>query len=327
MDKDGIDALKAEIPAIKATLTSKVNAADYFDAEWVQVQALLQEIGDELDACSSRKMVENLLIEFDQKVLLIRTKAVYSLIDEYKGFLSEFASNANRENYSAENYQKISEICDVTKATLDTALTIEEAENIYYEAYLELVSLPNMAVENYKEAQISQLKTLYAEANYESDTWQKVKGYLDTYESSIRACTDMENIDTCVTLAKKQLDEFMTIAEIAALTNRKNSAIVELNSYCDQKYYTAENWNIILGIIQSASDEINAYGTISQIDEKVATVKVALDAIEKVKDTSSSNDKNRGCSSALDIGGIGVIVALLGMAITILIVKNKKQRF
>ena len=137
----------------------------------------------------------------------------------------------------------------------------------------------------------------------------------------------MASIDTCVTLAKKQLDEFMTIAEIATLTNRKNSAIVELNSYCDQKSYTAENWNIILGIIQSASDEIKAYGTISQIDEKVSTVKASLDAIEKVKDTSSSNDKNRGCSSALDIGGIGVIVALLGMAITILIVKNKKQRF
>ena len=324
LNKEGMDTLKAEIPNIKATLQDKVKETDYYEVEWANVQVLIQEIFEELDSCTSVEMVDNCLVKFEEQILLIRTKAVYARINEHKASLTEFANNAKVENYTSEDYQKIGEICEIAKASLDEAITLEEVDNIYYEAYLALVSLPNIEVENYKEAQVTQLRSFYSETNYDSETWLEIQSVLDAYEAAIYACTDLENIDTCVTLAKKQLDEFITLAELEELTNKKNAAILELNAYCEQKNYDEENWKAILAIIQSATSEINNCETVSEIDEKLAVAKSSLDAVEKVENTPSNESGCAGCSGSLLGNSFSVIVTLLGMAIMFSIRKRKQ---
>ena len=326
LKKGDMDALREKIAGTKNELENSVSQADYFDAEWVEVQALLSSTKSKLDLCNNESQITLCVDEFKDLLHLIRSKAVYALIDERTEDLLQFASSANVEHYSNEDYQKIGEICESAKNDLALALTVDDVDRVYFEAHLELVSLYNTAVANYKTTKVSLLNASYLEKDYDSETWLIVQSKLETYALAIENCTDLEDIDTCMELAKLDLDDVITLAELEALKSKKEAAIAEISSVCDKKDYTEENWNTILGIIQSASDEINECGTIAQIDEKVVAVKASLDAIEKVKGASSSDDKKSGCSSALGIGGIGLGVTLLVVVSFFIIRKKKRQK-
>ena len=235
--------------------------------------ALAAVYGAELDKPCVNKSVAELLAEAKEEAkttiasYLQNVEATYSETNR-----AEIAGIINAGGASIDACATIDEVApavDAIKAQLDNVMTLEE------EAALEAIKTAAKAeIAGY----LTNVETLYSPENQ-----ALIATIIANSASSIDQCGSEVEIKAVLDAIKQQLDEILTMDEEGdqELLAKRAEAIAAINAYLTdvEANYSAEKQAEIAQILSEGKSAINRAETMEAVDEEVATIKMALDAV------------------------------------------------
>lgn len=257
----------------------------------------LENNGTVTGAVVADEIVNNGTLEEENVNAALKTAAKKALNDSFATY--------SQDDYTSDNWAKLTKAKDDGLAAIDSALTeaaIQSAKNAALDAMAAVETIAEATAEA-KAAATAALKTAfegYTETDYDAQTWATLKAAYDNGLAAIEAATDVSAVNTAKQTA---LDAMAACVpkDVEALTQAKAEAKAAIetafNAY-DEDNYTSANWTELTIAYNRGLTEVEAATSVSAVDTAKQT---AITAMAAVKDNATLlADAKAAALAALD---------------------------
>lgn len=208
-----------------------------------------------------------------------------------KKALNDSFATYSQDDYTSDNWAKLTKAKDDGLAAIDSALTeaaIQSAKNAALDAMAAVETIAEATAEA-KAAATAALKTAfegYTETDYDAQTWATLKAAYDNGLAAIEVATDVSAVNTAKQTA---LDAMAACVpkDVEALTQAKAEAKAAIetafNAY-DEDNYTSANWTELTIAYNRGLNEVEAATSVSAVNTAKQT---AITAMAAVKDNAT----------------------------------------
>lgn len=201
----------------------------------------------------------------------------------------------SQDDYTSDNWAKLTKAKDDGLAAIDSALTeaaIQSAKNTALDAMAAVETIAEATARELAEAKTAATEALktafegYTETDYDAQTWATLKAAYDNGLAAIEAATDVSAVNTAKQTA---LDAMAACVpkDVEALTQAKAEAKAAIetafNAY-DEDNYTSANWTELTIAYNRGLTEVEAATSVSAVDTAKQT---AITAMAAVKDNAT----------------------------------------
>lgn len=243
----------------------------------------LENNGTVTGAVVADEIVNNGTLEEENVNAALKTAAKKALNDSFATY--------SQDDYTSENWAKLTKAKDDGLAAIDSALTeaaIQSAKNAALDAMAAVETIAEATAEA-KAAATAALKTAfegYTETDYDAQTWATLKAAYDNGLAAIEAATDVSAVNTAKQTA---LDAMAACVpkDVEALTQAKaeaKAAIEAAFKAYDEDDYASANWTELTIAYNRGLNEVEAATSVSAVDTAKQT---AITAMAAVKDNAT----------------------------------------
>lgn len=201
----------------------------------------------------------------------------------------------SQDDYTSDNWAKLTKAKDDGLAAIDSALTeaaIQSAKNTALDAMAAVETIAEATARELAEAKTAATEALktafegYTETDYDAQTWATLKAAYDNGLAAIEVATDVSAVNTAKQTA---LDAMAACVpkDVEALTQAKAEAKAAIetafNAY-DEGNYTSANWTELTIAYNRGLTEVEAATSVSAVDTAKQT---AITAMAAVKDNAT----------------------------------------
>ena len=201
----------------------------------------------------------------------------------------------SQDDYTSDNWAKLTKAKDDGLAAIDSALTeaaIQSAKNTALDAMAAVETIAEATARELAEAKTAATEALktafegYTETDYDAQTWATLKAAYDNGLAAIEVATDVSAVNTAKQTA---LDAMAACVpkDVEALTQAKAEAKAAIetafNAY-DEDNYTSANWTELTIAYNRGLTEVEAATSVSAVDTAKQT---AITAMAAVKDNAT----------------------------------------
>lgn len=201
----------------------------------------------------------------------------------------------SQDDYTSDNWAKLTKAKDDGLAAIDSALTeaaIQSAKNTALDAMAAVETIAEATARELAEAKTAATEALktafegYTETDYDAQTWATLKAAYDNGLAAIEVATDVSAVNTAKQTA---LDAMAACVpkDVEALTQAKAEAKAAIetafNAY-DEDNYTSANWTELTIAYNKGLTEVEAATSVSAVDTAKQT---AITAMAAVKDNAT----------------------------------------
>lgn len=257
----------------------------------------LENNGTVTGAVVADEIVNNGTLAEENVNAALKTAAKKALNDSFAAY--------SQDDYTSDNWAKLTKAKDDGLAAIDSALTeaaIQSAKNAALDAMAAVETIAEATAEA-KTAATEALKTAfegYTETDYDAQTWATLKAAYDNGLAAIEVATDVSAVNTAKQTA---LDAMAACVpkDVEALTQAKAEAKAAIetafNAY-DEDNYTSANWTELTIAYNRGLTEVEAATSVSAVDTAKQT---AITAMAAVKDNATLlADAKAAALAALD---------------------------
>lgn len=257
----------------------------------------LENNGTVTGAVVADEIVNNGTLEEENVNAALKTAAKKALNDSFATY--------SQDDYTSDNWAKLTKAKDDGLAAIDSALTeaaIQSAKNAALDAMAAVETIAEATAEA-KAAATAALKTAfegYTETDYDAQTWATLKAAYDNGLAAIEAATDVSAVNTAKQTA---LDAMAACVpkDVEALTQAKaeaKAAIETAFKAYDEDDYASANWTELTIAYNKGLNEVDAATSVSAVDTAKQT---AITAMAAVKDNATLlADAKAAALAALD---------------------------
>lgn len=257
----------------------------------------LENNGTVTGAVVADEIVNNGTLAEENVNAALKTAAKKALNDSFAAY--------SQDDYTSDNWAKLTKAKDDGLAAIDSALTeaaIQSAKNTALDAMAAVETIAEATAEA-KAAATAALKTAfegYTETDYDAQTWATLKAAYDNGLAAIEAATDVSAVNTAKQTA---LDAMAACVpkDVEALTQAKaeaKAAIETAFEAYDEDNYTSANWTELTIAYNRGLTEVEAATSVSAVDTAKQT---AITAMAAVKDNATLlADAKAAALAALD---------------------------
>ena len=226
-----------------------------------------------------------------------------------KRALNDSFATYSEDDYTSDNWAKLTKAKDDGLAAIDSALTeaaIQSAKNAALDAMAAVETIAEATARELAEAKTAATEALktafegYTETDYDAQTWATLKAAYDNGLAAIEVATDVSAVNTAKQTA---LDAMAACVpkDVEALTQAKAEAKAAIetafNAY-DEDNYTSANWTELTIAYNRGLTEVEAATSVSAVDTAKQT---AITAMAAVKDNATLlADAKAAALAALD---------------------------
>lgn len=243
----------------------------------------LENNGTVTGAVVADEIVNNGTLEEENVNAALKTAAKKALNDSFATY--------SQDDYTSDNWAKLTKAKDDGLAAIDSALTeaaIQSAKNAALDAMAAVETIAEATAEA-KAAATAALKTAfegYTETDYDAQTWATLKAAYDNGLAAIEAATDVSAVNTAKQTA---LDAMAACVpkDVEALTQAKaeaKAAIETAFEAYDEDDYASANWTELTIAYNKGLNEVDAATSVSAVN---AAKQKALDAMAAVKNNAT----------------------------------------
>ena len=243
----------------------------------------LENNGTVTGAVVADEIVNNGTLAEENVNAALKTAAKKALNDSFAAY--------SQDDYTSDNWAKLTKAKDDGLAAIDSALTeaaIQSAKNAALDAMAAVETIAEATAEA-KAAATAALKTAfegYTETDYDAQTWATLKAAYDNGLAAIEAATDV----TAVYTAKQTALDAMAACvpkDVEALTQAKaeaKAAIETAFKAYDEDDYASANWTELTIAYNKGLNEVDAATSVSAVNTAKQT---AITAMAAVKDNAT----------------------------------------
>ena len=242
----------------------------------------LENNGTVTGAVVADEIVNNGTLAEENVNAALKTAAKKALNDSFAAY--------SQDDYTSDNWAKLTKAKDDGLAAIDSALTeaaIQSAKNAALDAMA--VKTIAEATAEAKAAATAALKTAfegYTETDYDAQTWATLKAAYDNGLAAIEAATDVSAVNTAKQTA---LDAMAACVpkDVEALTQAKaeaKAAIETAFEAYDEDDYASANWTELTIAYNRGLNEVEAATSVSAVNTAKQT---AITAMAAVKDNAT----------------------------------------
>lgn len=212
-----------------------------------------------------------------------------------KKALNDSFATYSEDDYTSDNWAKLTKAKDDGLAAIDSALTeaaIQSAKNAALDAMAAVETIAEATARELAEAKAAAtaaLKTAfegYTETDYDAQTWATLKAAYDNGLAAIEAATDVSAVNTAKQTA---LDAMAACVpkDVEALTQAKaeaKAAIETAFEAYDEDDYASANWTELTIAYNRGLNEVEAATSVSAVNTAKQT---AITAMAAVKDNAT----------------------------------------
>lgn len=243
----------------------------------------LENNGTVTGAVVADEIVNNGTLEEENVNAALKTAAKKALNDSFAAY--------SQDDYTSDNWAKLTKAKDDGLAAIDSALTeaaIQSAKNAALDAMAAVETIAEATAEA-KTAATAALKTAfegYTETDYYAQTWATLKAAYDNGLAAIEAATDVSAVNTAKQTA---LDAMAACVpkDVEALTQAKaeaKAAIETAFEAYDEDDYASANWTELTIAYNRGLNEVEAATSVSAVNTAKQT---AITAMAAVKDNAT----------------------------------------
>lgn len=257
----------------------------------------LENNGTVTGAVVADEIVNNGTLAEENVNAALKTAAKKALNDSFAAY--------SQDDYTSDNWAKLTKAKDDGLAAIDSALTeaaIQSAKNAALDAMAAVETIAEATAEA-KVAATAALKTAfegYTETDYDAQTWATLKAAYDNGLAAIEAATDVSAVNTAKQTA---LDAMAACVpkDVEALTQAKaeaKAAIETAFEAYDEDDYASANWTELTIAYNRGLNEVEAATSVSAVNTAKQT---AITAMAAVKDNATLlADAKAAALAALD---------------------------
>lgn len=208
-----------------------------------------------------------------------------------KKALNDGFATYSQDDYTSENWAKLTKAKDDGLAAIDSALTeaaIQSAKNTALDAMAAVETIAEATARELAEAKTAATEALktafngYTETDYDAQTWATLKAAYDNGLAAIEAATDVSAVNTAKQTA---LDAMAACVpkDVEALTQAKaeaKAAIEAAFKAYDEDDYASANWTELTIAYNRGLNEVEAATSVSAVDTAKQTAITAMAAIK-----------------------------------------------
>lgn len=212
-----------------------------------------------------------------------------------KKALNDGFATYSQDDYTSENWAKLTKAKDDGLAAIDSALTeaaIQSAKNTALDAMAAVETIAEATARELAEAKTAATEALktafegYTETDYDAQTWATLKAAYDNGLAAIEAATDVSAVNTAKQTA---LDAMAACVpkDVEALTQAKaeaKAAIETAFEAYDEDDYASANWTELTIAYNRGLNEVEAATSVSAVNTAKQT---AITAMAAVKDNAT----------------------------------------
>ena len=261
----------------------------------------LENNGTVTGAVVADEIVNNGTLAEENVNAALKTAAKKALNDSFAAY--------SQDDYTSDNWAKLTKAKDDGLAAIDSALTeaaIQSAKNTALDAMAAVETIAEATARELAEAKTAATEALktafegYTETDYDAQTWATLKAAYDNGLAAIEVATDVSAVNTAKQTA---LDAMAACVpkDVEALTQAKAEAKAAIetafNAY-DEDNYTSANWTELTIAYNRGLTEVEAATSVSAVDTAKQT---AITAMAAVKDNATLlADAKAAALAALD---------------------------
>lgn len=243
----------------------------------------LENNGTVTGAVVADEIVNNGTLAEENVNAALKTAAKKALNDSFAAY--------SQDDYTSDNWAKLTKAKDDGLAAIDSALTeaaIQSAKNAALDAMAAVETIAEATAEA-KAAATAALKTAfegYTETDYDAQTWATLKAAYDNGLAAIEVATDVSAVNTAKQTA---LDAMAACVpkDVEALTQAKaeaKAAIETAFEAYDEDDYASANWTELTIAYNRGLNEVEAATSVSAVNTAKQT---AITAMAAVKDNAT----------------------------------------
>lgn len=208
-----------------------------------------------------------------------------------KKALNDGFATYSQDDYTSENWAKLTKAKDDGLAAIDSALTeaaIQSAKNTALDAMAAVETIAEATARELAEAKTAATEALktafngYTETDYDAQTWATLKAAYDNGLAAIEAATDVSAVNTAKQTA---LDAMAACVpkDVEALTQAKaeaKAAIEAAFKAYDEDDYASANWTELTIAYNRGLNEVEAATSVSAVDTAKQTAIAEMAAIK-----------------------------------------------
>ena len=247
----------------------------------------LENNGTVTGAVVADEIVNNGTLAEENVNAALKTAAKKALNDGFAAY--------SQDDYTSDNWAKLTKAKDDGLAAIDSALTeaaIQSAKNTALDAMAAVETIAEATARELAEAKTAATEALktafegYTETDYDAQTWATLKAAYDNGLAAIEVATDVSAVNTAKQTA---LDAMAACVpkDVEALTQAKAEAKAAIetafNAY-DEDDYASANWTELTIAYNKGLNEVDAATSVSAVN---AAKQKALDAMAAVKNNAT----------------------------------------
>lgn len=247
----------------------------------------LENNGTVTGAVVADEIVNNGTLAEENVNAALKTAAKKALNDSFAAY--------SQDDYTSDNWAKLTKAKDDGLAAIDSALTeaaIQSAKNAALDAMAAVETIAEATARELAEAKTAATEALktafngYTETDYDAQTWATLKAAYDNGLAAIEAATDVSAVNTAKQTA---LDAMAACVpkDVEALTQAKaeaKAAIEAAFKAYDEDDYASANWTELTIAYNRGLNEVEAATSVSAVDTAKQT---AITAMAAVKDNAT----------------------------------------
>lgn len=247
----------------------------------------LENNGTVTGAVVADEIVNNGTLAEENVNAALKTAAKKALNDSFAAY--------SQDDYTSDNWAKLTKAKDDGLAAIDSALTeaaIQSAKNAALDAMAAVETIAEATARELAEAKTAATEALktafngYTETDYDAQTWATLKAAYDNGLAAIEAATDVSAVNTAKQTA---LDAMAACVpkDVEALTQAKaeaKAAIETAFEAYDEDDYASANWTELTIAYNRGLNEVEAATSVSAVDTAKQT---AITAMAAVKDNAT----------------------------------------
>lgn len=247
----------------------------------------LENNGTVTGAVVADEIVNNGTLAEENVNAALKTAAKKALNDGFAAY--------SQDDYTSDNWAKLTKAKDDGLAAIDSALTeaaIQSAKNAALDAMAAVETIAEATARELAEAKTAATEALktafegYTETDYDAQTWATLKAAYDNGLAAIEVATDVSAVNTAKQTA---LDAMAACVpkDVEALTQAKaeaKAAIETAFKAYDEDDYASANWTELTIAYNKGLNEVDAATSVSAVN---AAKQKALDAMAAVKNNAT----------------------------------------
>lgn len=247
----------------------------------------LENNGTVTGAVVADEIVNNGTLAEENVNAALKTAAKKALNDGFAAY--------SQDDYTSDNWAKLTKAKDDGLAAIDSALTeaaIQSAKNTALDAMAAVETIAEATARELAEAKTAATEALktafegYTETDYDAQTWATLKAAYDNGLAAIEVATDVSAVNTAKQTA---LDAMAACVpkDVEALTQAKaeaKAAIEAAFKAYDEDDYASANWTELTIAYNRGLNEVEAATSVSAVNTAKQT---AITAMAAVKDNAT----------------------------------------